>query len=263
MDEQNLEQERKTRMENKQNSPQEQVTATGEEQESAAESARVSEPAAQQAVPVQQNAAPSPQKTYSKKSIVLAVVITVLVMVVIVVSIYCMSLAKRLKEATTVTTGTTVTTTAATTKATTKKPKQTTTAAPTTKAALQGITDATLKNYNVIDPEGGGFQGLIMDYTCEDDCDGYQVRVTFNYGTDSETSRDIDVKASCKRVYCGTQSDVPMVQIRSYRNTNGDRTYSDWWQLCNWKLANWADKSEIYTSDWDTLVQNAANVDIY
>lgn len=172
-------------------------------------------------------------------------------------------------EATTAAVTQTVTATTKREASTTKRPKTTKKYTTTTKKVtttlppLRGVTDCDLETYNVGEREGGGFAGAIIKFQCNDDCDGYELRTTYGYGEEWETVRTARFNRNHHILYFGTQEDYPMVEIRSYRGNpkNGNAAYSDWYEVCNWKLANWSNEGFIYYEDWQVLTRNGYCID--
>ena len=200
-----------------------------------------------------------------KKNNISSIVILITVVLVVIGIVVYTFLSKNSNNEAKTTTALITSATEKTTESTKKTTKPTEKKTTTTKSVtLNGVTDFELNHCLVAFRDGGGFEGIIVRYNCDDDCDGYEVKQIFSrYQTDEyETIKYLPGTAT--GFYFGTQNEMPDVQIRSY--TGDPKTdnvvYSEWKEVVNKKLIILHDPEpfQLYNEEWEEAVKDCFDV---
>lgn len=125
----------------------------------------------------------------------------------------------------------------------------------TTQLKLEKIKNVKVENFDVRDPDGGGFLGVMISFAPVTNADGYRIKYTYEYGEKPEENYQ-NIDASHTKLYYGSQQGPTKIEARAYNKSDSGTVYGEWVTIYNTKDYDFNNLEEIDGNKWDKMVKD-------
>lgn len=133
------------------------------------------------------------------------------------------------------------------------------TTSPTTKTTtqlkLEKIKNVKVENFDVRDPAGGGFLGVMISFDGVTNADGYRLKYVYEYGEKPEENYQ-NIDSSHTKLYYGSQQGPTKIEACAYNKSDGGTVYGEWVTIYNTKDYDLGNLEEIDGNKWDKMVRD-------
>lgn len=138
------------------------------------------------------------------------------------------------------------------------------TTSPTTKTEtqlkLEKIKNVKVENFDVRDPDGGGFIGVMISFDPVKNADGYRLKYVYEYGEKPEENYQ-NIDSSHTKLYYGSQQGPTKIEACAYSKSDGGTVLGEWVTIYNTEDYDFGNLEELDGDKWNETVKGYYEID--
>lgn len=116
------------------------------------------------------------------------------------------------------------------------------------------------KCYDVSDPAGGGFIGIMISFDGVKNADGYRIKYIYEYGEKPEENYQ-DIDSSHTKLYYGSQQGPTKIEACAYNKSDSGTVCGAWSTIYDGSDFDFSALDNLDGNKWDSMVKGYYEID--